>query len=149
MARSLGYAVPCLSRAPTQMTALGRLAFIARGPGMWRRWAVGSTNVGDEHLVVTASPRALRSYAKVVNGPAWYASARVRPFAWVDLGGRRMRAVYVPPGTNDGSAFAHHVVLIWTEGQHTYGLGFHNVYGLRETFRLDEQLVRNVKLVAP
>lgn len=73
----------------------------------------------------------------------------VVPLTWVDRSGRRMRAVYVPPGTNDGSAFAHHVVLIWTVGQHTYGLGFHNLHGLHETLRLDEQLARNLTLVAP
>jgi hypothetical protein len=60
-----------------------------------------------------------------------------------------MRAVYVPPRTNDGSAFARHVVLIWTVHGHTYGLGFHNEDGLRETLDLDVALAREVKLVAP
>jgi hypothetical protein len=56
--------------------------------------------------VIVASPRAIRDYAKVVNGPAWYPGARVRPLRWMTLNGWRMRAVYVPPETNDGSAFA-------------------------------------------
>jgi hypothetical protein len=30
-----------------------------------------------------------------------------------------MRAVLVPSSTNAGSAFAEHVVLIWTVGRHT------------------------------
>jgi len=60
-----------------------------------------------------------------------------------------MRAVYVPPATNDGSAFAHHVVLIWTVGHHTYGFGFHNLHGRRETLLLDEELARHLILVRP
>jgi hypothetical protein len=60
-----------------------------------------------------------------------------------------MRAVYVPPRTNDGSAFAHHVVLIWTVSGHTYGVGFHNVHGLRPTLDLDVALARGVRLVPP
>jgi hypothetical protein len=63
--------------------------------------------------------------------------------------GWRMRAVYVPPNTNDGSAIARHVVPIWTVGQHTYGIGFHNLHGLTETLRLDEELARHLRLVGP
>jgi hypothetical protein len=44
----------------------------------------------------------------------------------VTIKGWRMRAVFVPEETNGGSAFMHHVVLIWTVGQHTYGVGFHD-----------------------
>jgi hypothetical protein len=105
--------------------------------------------VGAEHLVTTASPRPLRNYAKVVNGPAWYPKARVRPLAWVTIHGWRMRAVYVPPDTNDGSAFAHHVVLIWTVGQHTYAIGFHNLHGIAETLRLNEELAGHLTLAGP
>lgn len=147
-ARALGYPVPCLRKVPRQMAAAERPAFIGRGPsGQWRRWAVGSSYVGPEHLVATASPRQLANYAKVVNGPAWYPRARVRPMAWVTINGWRMRAVYVPPATNDGSAFMHHVVLIWSVGEHTYGFGFHNLHGIRRTLRLDEELARYVTLV--
>jgi hypothetical protein len=59
------------------------------------------------------------------------------------------RAVFVPEETNDGSAFMHHVVLIWTVGQHTYGVGFHDTRGVRETLLLDEKLVRHITLVGP
>ena len=52
--------------------------------------------------------------------------ARSAGLAWVTVRGWRMRAVFVPPETNDGSAFMHHVVLIWTVGQHTDGVGFHD-----------------------
>jgi hypothetical protein len=60
-----------------------------------------------------------------------------------------MRAVYVPPATNDGSAFARHVALIWTVDGHTYGVGFHNVHGLRETLALDVALARGIRLLTP
>ncbi|MDX6534615.1 MAG: hypothetical protein QOF68_2359, partial [Gaiellales bacterium] len=45
----------------------------------------------------------------------------------------RVRAVYASQRTNAGSAFANHVVLIWTVGRHTYGVGFHNDQGIPET----------------
>jgi hypothetical protein len=60
-----------------------------------------------------------------------------------------MVAVYVPAATNEGSAFAHHVVLIWTVEGHTYGIGLHNVAGLRKTLALDTALAKGIKLVAP
>jgi hypothetical protein len=96
---------------------------------------------------MTASPRPLRDYAKVVNGPPWYQGQRVRPLAWVNVRGTRMRAVYVPPATNDGSAFMHHVVLIWTVGRHTYGIGFHAIAGIQKALLLDLALARHIKLV--
>jgi len=67
----------------------------------------------------------------------------------MDVNGRHMRAIYVPPATNDGSAFAHHVVLVWSATGHTYGVGFHNLRGIRQALRLDEELVRHVTLVGP
>jgi hypothetical protein len=115
----------------------------------WRGWVVGSSATPSEHLVLTASPEPLLNDAKLVNGPAWYPNARVRLISRVTINGRSIRAVYVPPATNDGSSFMNHVVLIWTVGGHTYGVGFHNVEGLRPTLLLDEQLVRHVRLVKP
>jgi hypothetical protein len=132
------------------LVAVAKTAGIAPGGvKAWRGWVVGSTVVGADHLVITASPKPLDNYAKVVNGPAWYPKARVRVLDWVSVGGRRARVVFVPPETNDGSAFAHHVVLIWTEGRHTYGIGFHEVGGRRRTLELDVALVRHVELVGP
>jgi hypothetical protein len=99
--------------------------------------------------VITASPKRLDNYAKVVNGPAWYPEARVQPLGWIRISGWRARAVFVPPDSNDGSSFAHHVVLIWTVGGHTYGVGFHDVSGIQKTLGLDEELVRGIMLVGP
>jgi hypothetical protein len=60
-----------------------------------------------------------------------------------------MRVVFVPPATNEGSAFAQHVVLIWTVGQHTYGVGFHDVSGIRQALSLDKALARGISLIGP
>jgi hypothetical protein len=110
--------------------------------------SVGWTQFGGgEHLVITASPRALSNDAKVVNGPVWYPADRVQPLGRTRINGWRVRVDYVPPATNDGSAFAYHVVLIWTTGGHTYGIGFHDVYGIGPTIRLDEILAKGVRLI--
>jgi hypothetical protein len=85
----------------------------------------------------------------VVNGPAWYPQERVNSIAAITVHGWRMRAVFVSPDTNDGSAFANHVVLIWTIGRHTYAAGFHNLHGIQHTIVLDRGLVEGMKLVAP
>jgi hypothetical protein len=158
-ANEVGYPVPCPTRVPvglTQTRASGRCELDIIGPGgmrgcgrAWRGWVVGSSETNDQHLVIVASPRPLRSYAKVVNGPAWYPSARVRALRTLRINGWQMRAVYVPPAANDGSAFMRHVVLIWTVGGHTYGVGFHNVHGLDETLDLDAALARGLRLIAP
>lgn len=92
-ATAVGYRVPCPSKVPGGLTETGRsgpasctLQII--GPGgvggcaaSWRSWVIGSSTTPDEHLVITASPKPLRNYAKVVNGPAWYPGARVEPLA--------------------------------------------------------------------
>jgi len=114
----------------------------------WKGWVVGSGIAQGEHLVIAASPTPLRAYARVVNGPAWYPGAHVHAFAWVTVNGRRMRPVYVPAATNDGSAFAGHVVLIWTVGRHTYAVGFHDVSGTRNTLLLGEELARSITLTS-
>jgi hypothetical protein len=56
---------------------------------------------------------------------------------------------HVEGNIGSGSAFARHVVLIWTVSGHTYGVGFHNVHGIRPTLDLDVALARGITLVAP
>ncbi len=157
-ARIVGYRVPCPTRVPPGLTPYGGRPGCPLGiidPGRkcpntflsWRGWVVGSSTTTDEHLVITASPTPLRNDAKVVNGSAWYTKARVTPLGRLTINGWRMRVVFVPPDTNDGSAFAHHVVLIWTVGQHTYGIGFHDVSGIRETLSLDRELAKGISLI--
>ena len=155
-ARIVGYPVPCPMRLPRRTTETGvvgptECALHVIGPAVcsraWRRWVVGSSYVGVHHLVLTASPKPLLDYAKVVNGPAWYPLARVRPIAWLTIKRRHMRAIFVPAATNDGSAFAQHVVLVWTVGGHTYAVGFHDVTSIRQTLLQDEELARSIELV--
>jgi len=158
-ADAVGYPAPCPTLVPPGLSATARVGGCRLGiigPGgvgacshAWRHWIVGSSETADQHLVVAASPRPLRSAAKVVNGPAWYPGARVRPLGLMTINGWRAQSVYVPPETNDGSAFAHHVVLIWTAGRHTYAAGFHNVAGIRPTLALGVALVRGIRLVQP
>jgi len=124
-----------------------KVSLICPGTGSWRGWVVGSSASATQHLVITASPHPLQDYAKLVYGAAWYPGARVRPLAWVKIGARRVRAVLVPQGSE--TAFGNHVVLIWSVGQHTYGVGFHNFAGLSKTQLLDEELARHIKLVKP
>lgn len=176
-ARAVGYPVPCPTRVPVGLLDKGyagrgdcllHSVGPAHQPGCasassstaWRGWVFGSSNVptkvppgatmtgGYAHLVITASPTRLGNYAKVVGGPAWYPSARVKPIAWVRIRGWRMRAVFVSPETNE-SAFVHHVVLIWTAGRHTYAIGFHDITTVRETLQLDEELAQHIELVRP
>jgi hypothetical protein len=157
-ASEVGYPVPCPTRVPEGLTATqgtGGCELDIIGPGgvggcatSWRGWVFGSSETNDQHLVIVASPRALRSDAKVVNGPAWDPGARVRPLRSLTINGWRMRAVYVPARTNEGSAFVRHVVLIWTVRSHTYGFGFHNVHGLRPTLDLGAALARGITLVS-
>jgi hypothetical protein len=118
-------------------------------PFLWHGWVVGSSTTADAHLVLTASPHPISNYAKVVNGPAWYPDARVEGLGWVTINGWRIREVFVPGATNDGSAFAGHVVLIWTTGGHTYAIGFHAIHGIQRALRLDLTLARSIRLVEP
>lgn len=158
-ARVVGYPVPCPTRVPAGLAETGEngpsgCTLHIVGPGgidgcstSWRGWVVGSSTTADQHLVLTASPRPLDD-AKLVNGPAWQSSMRVEPVTRVTINGWRMHAVFVPPATNEGSAFMQHVVLIWTVGTHTYGVGFHDVRGIQATLRRDEELTKSVRLVA-
>lgn len=161
-ARVVGYAVPCPTRAPAGIVR-GAGAVEATGCGIglvepgglggcsraWRGWVIGSGSAGDQHLVVTASPHALSSYAHLVNGPAWYPAARVRLLGWVSINGWHMRSVFVPAATNDGSSFTNHLALIWTTGGHTYGIAFYNRDGIAATLHLDEALARAIVLTRP
>jgi hypothetical protein len=158
-AERVGYPVPCPTRVPAGLqasrgTPTCQLDII--GPGgeggcakAWQGWVVGSGETGDQHLVLTASPKPLGSASKVVNGPAWYPAARVRRLGWRTVKDCRVRGVFVPRARNEGSAFADHVVLVWTARGHTYAVGFHNVAGVRRALDLDIALARGIELVGP
>src|SRR5215211_5070174 len=158
-ARLVGYAAPCPTRiprgfSPTAAATKGcRFAVVGLPPcgpaGSWKGWISGSGNVAwpPEHLIIEASPQPIRDYAKVVNGPAWYPGARVDVGARTTVHGWRVRWIFVPPETNDGSAFAGHVVLVWTTGGHTYAVGFHDTSTRAQTRAMDLELVRHIRMV--
>jgi hypothetical protein len=73
----------------------------------------------------------------------------VKQLGVVQVGGVVMHAVFVPQATNDGSAFANHVVLIWQRRRHTYGIGFHNVTTIRQTLSRDVVVARSIRFVGP
>jgi hypothetical protein len=158
-ARRVGYAVPCPTRVPAGLRPYGGrigCALDVIGAGgtsgcskAWEGWVAGSSAAGNQHLAVTASPTPLRSYAKAVNGPGWQPAHRVQPRGWVLINGRRMREVFVPSATNEGSVFSSHLVFVWTVAGHTYVVGFHNVRGLDATRKLDIVLARSIRLVSP
>ena len=154
-ARELRYPVPCPLRVPRSfvayvqhgMTRACKTTIVCPGTGAWRGWVEGTTQSWNAHLVIQASPHPLRNYAKLVYGPDWRPNDRVKPIAWITFGKKRVRAVLVPSGSE--ALYGDHVVLIWTVGQHTYGVGFHNFTGVRQTLQLDKELMRNLVLVRP
>jgi hypothetical protein len=158
-AQAVGYPVPCPMKVPTVLIRADvagangcRISLISRGCGPdWKGWVVGTSESASpsEHLVLTASPQPILNPAKVVNGPAWYPGARVKNVGSLAINGWQVEAFFAPQATNDGSAFAQHVVLIWTVGGHTYGVGFHNVSSVRQTLLRDEALLCHLKLVGP
>lgn len=154
-ARAVGYPVPCPREVPAFLTSVSKALLTAtiigaaKGPS-WKGWVVGSSfgpNM-QQHLVITASPSPT-SAVKLVNGPGWYPKARVQVLGAVVISGLTREIVFVPMDTNDGSIFAHHVVLVWTVGNHTYGLGFHVLTTRREALALDEKLAGVTTLVSP
>jgi hypothetical protein len=148
-ARAVGYPVPCPRNVPRFLVAVSKTIVGTSSNPSWKGWVVGSSfGAADQHLVITASPSPT-SAVKLVNGPLWYPRARVSLLGSVEISGIKREIVFVPPQTNDGSIFAHHIVLVWTVGHHTYGLGFHVLTTRRQALSLDEELARATELVGP
>jgi hypothetical protein len=153
VARRVGYPVPCPTRLPKEMYTFSFLPVFPRG-GAWKRWADASGYGGHgivavtEHLAITASPKPTGP-AKLVNGPGWLPGERVQLIGQVTVGRQPMQEVYVPPKTNDGSMFMHHIVLVWTQGGHTYGVGFHDTGNRKRIEVLNAAVAASIKLVKP
>jgi hypothetical protein len=162
-ADAVGYAVPCPTRLPIglagtppvggcprwEIVGWARPSRTCTGAVSWRGWIVGSSETSRQHLVVQGAPRVVRDPARAINGPGWYRGNRVQARGGVRVAGQTMRWYYVPPSANEGSAFAHHLVLVWNESGHTYAYGFHVVKTLADTRPLDLELVRHLSLVGP
>lgn len=115
----------------------------------WRGWIFGSSETSSQHLVMQAAPRVVRDPARAIDGPGWAPGDRVQPRGLVRVGGKTLHWYYVPPALNDGSAFAHHLVLVWAASGHTYAYGFHVVDTFAEARALDLELMRHLVIARP
>ena len=159
-ADAVRYAVPCPTIVPQGIQATPpvrgcRFAVIGwdyrRGCGAvkWRGWMVGSSQTDTEHLAVQAAPRIVRNAARAIDGPGMFPGSRVQARGVVRVAGRIRHWYYVPPDLNGGSAFMHHLVLVWTASGHTYAYGFHVVTTFADARALDLELVRHLVVVQP
>jgi len=167
-ADAVKYAVPCPTLLPAGIAATPgvhgcRFQIVGwdrkRGCGAakWHRWMVGSSQLsgsdagpaGFLHLVVQGAPRIVRDPARAIDGPGMVPGSRVRSRGVVTIAGKRMRWYYVPPDRNQGSAFMHHLVLVWTADRHTYAYGFHVTSTFAVARALDLELVRHLVTVRP
>jgi hypothetical protein len=167
-AEAAQYAVPCPMMlpegiAPTPGVRDCRFAFITAerkpdcGAAEWRGWIFGSTQLsgsnagpaGFQHLGLQGAPRAVRDPARAIDGPAMVPGSRVQGRGKLLVGKRTMHWYYVTPGTNVGSAFMGHLVLVWTFAGHTYAYGFHVIDTLAEARELDLELVNHLLYVYP
>ena len=158
-AKVVGYAVPCPTRVPAGLVAFGgrpgcELQIIGSAKPCpntvfhWRGWVIRSSTTADEHLVLTASPRIVRSAAKIVNGPT---GNPVKPFAASAIaasaaGECTSSSSHRTPTT----AAPSRATSCWsgTVGRHTYAAGFHDISTLNETLALDLTLARDIRLVS-
>jgi hypothetical protein len=153
-ANELGYAVPCPGVLPrgsysTPPVIPGcRLYLVGTGCFEWRRWLIGSiefpSKVRVSHLVIQGSPLP-RSPERFVHGPAWWPGAKVEIVGRQRLRGRAAQWIEVPEGS--GSTLGGHLVLMWTENGHNYGIGFHGHD--RGARALDLAVTRRLTMVAP
>ena len=161
-ADTVGYVVPCPTYLPTDTRATPspapgcRFAIIAAwGPPrckiatQWRGWIFGTSQDQYEHLVLQGAPRVVRNPTRAIDGPGPLHRAHVQPRGTTTIAGHEMRWYYVSPKTNDGSAYMHHLVLVWTTSGHTYAYGFHLVTTIADTRALDRELVSHLSYVKP
>lgn len=158
-AAAVAYAVPCptmlpVGMAPTPEAHGCRLGIIGEGGGPncaanWRGWIVGSSTDCCEHLGLLGAPRVIRNPARAIDGPGMFPGSRVQSRGTVTIAGKTMHWYYVPPDLNQGSAAAHHLVLVWNASGHTYSYGFHVVSTFAAARALDLELVRHLVTVHP
>jgi hypothetical protein len=97
----------------------------------------------SNHLVIASAPSVLNARHLVYLQPAPYDT--VHDEGHISIEG--VRGVWVRvPGLGD-SIFDHHLVLVWSVGGNTYGVGEHG-WGLRSR-RIGRSVARSVNLIAP
>jgi hypothetical protein len=153
-AEELGYPVPCPGVLPKESYSTApiiegcRLRLIGPGCFQWRRWLAGSiefpSRVRVSHLVIQGSPRP-EPPARFVHGPAWWPGAKVEIVGRDRLRGRPAQWIRVPE--DSGATLGGHLLLMWTESDHTYGVGFHGYD--RGARALDLAVSSSLTMVAP
>jgi hypothetical protein len=153
-AQELGYPVPCPGVLPkgsfsTPPVIEGcRLRLIGPGCFQWRRWLAGSiefpSKVRVSHLVIQGSPRS-EPPERFVHGPAWWPGAKVEVVGRERLRGRSAQWIRVPECS--GATLGGHLLLMWTEDNHTYGVGFHGYD--RGARALDLVVANSLTMLAP
>lgn len=134
-ANFLAYPIPCPRLLPdgSQPTpVVGPLAssrfadhFIHPGYRGFSRWVFMSvdfpaSNV-EGHLVISGSPEKDEPRRFIYLAPV--PSERVEVLGRAEFRRGESKWIYVPQSSS--SIFGGHTVLVWSEGGHTYGVGFH------------------------
>jgi hypothetical protein len=148
-------AVAAVHGCPFAIVGIAELPPKCRPDPLRRGWMFGSSQVQspgpfsslEQHLVVQAAPRAVGP-ERAIDGPLLNRSRyRIRPLGLVRVAGRLMHWYFVPE--NHESAFAGHLVLVWTAYGHTYAYGFHVLDTMSVARALDLELVRHLVGVNP
>lgn len=144
-ARRVGYALPCPQLLPRYATSnfTGWFGVAEHSAVLSVSW---ETNRRPGHFVIAARPRRL--------GPLRAITYPARPYLrWdrVEPDGHGLvlgqPATWVKVGPKAGDIFRGHFVLVWSEGGHTYVLGFHGTdQGARA---LDQAVAESLTMVSP
>jgi hypothetical protein len=113
----------------------------------YRRWMFLTvefpTATREGHLVISASPRPVDAPHFMSLRPS--SDDKLNRVERLRFRGRSGEVVRVL--VSDGSIFQRHTVLMWTEGGHTYGVGFHGLD--KEAEDLNLEVASKIELVGP
>jgi hypothetical protein len=113
----------------------------------YRRWMFLTvefpTATREGHLVISASPHPVDALHFMSLRPS--SDDKLDRVERLRFRGSSTEVVRVL--VSDGSIFQRHTVLMWTEGGHTYGVGFHGLD--KETEDLNLEVASKIELVGP
>jgi hypothetical protein len=131
LAERVDYPLPCPRLLPQYATPYwgrptGNDKFFQPGIGPLRRWVWLSVNFvhrpeADDHLVISAAPTQVDA-RHLIFTPKPYPEVRLEEEGRVRFRGRVATWFYASQGE---SIYLGHTVLVWSEGGHTYAVGFH------------------------
>lgn len=144
-ARTVGYAIACprflpdwpssyFRSLPGNRAAPNYVVAGSEGQRGWTDLSVAVPTWVPRHLVIQSAPREVRPFdfvclchsryeARFPNAPPW---AKLVPAGHLQLDGHYAFLVKVIAA--EGISY-NHTILIWNEGGHTYGVGFHRPSG--------------------